>query len=99
MNKLGTFLEDNAGGFSSTRLAFLLWTIGVLVVWISSSWGGELAKIDSSITTILGILMSGKVVQRFGENQPAPVQPPNSKPATSGGNAVISVNVGRAEAE
>ena len=67
--KLSSFLEDNSGGFSATRLAFLLWALGVLAVWIYSSIrnNGCSLGIDGSVTTILGILMTGKVVQRFGE--------------------------------
>jgi len=33
MNKLAEFFQDNEGGLSATRLAFLLWTIGVLAAW------------------------------------------------------------------
>jgi hypothetical protein len=62
------FLQEDNGGLSSTRLAFLLWVVGVLVVWIVGSLkAGELQSIDNSIITILGILMGGKVVQKFGE--------------------------------
>jgi hypothetical protein len=32
--KLSTLLEDNSGGLSSTRFQMLIWTIGVLAVWI-----------------------------------------------------------------
>ena len=66
--KLSSFLEDNSGGFSATRLAFLLWAVGVLAVWIYSSIeNNNLAKIDNTVVTVLGILMTGKAVQRFGE--------------------------------
>lgn len=79
--KLSSFLEDNSGGFSATRLAFLLWALGVLAVWIYSSIRNNTCAqgIDNSVTIILGVLMTGKVVQRFGEqpdstgsNPPAP---------------------------
>lgn len=77
--KLSSFLEDNSGGFSATRLAFLLWALGVLAVWIYSSIkNNSLQAIDGSVTTILGILMTGKVVQRFGENSDS-----------SGGNSAL----------
>jgi hypothetical protein len=66
--KFSSFLEDNSGGFSATRLAFLLWTVGVLAVWIYTSIANKsLADINSSVVTIIGILMTGKTVQRFGE--------------------------------
>lgn len=65
--RLSEFLEDNSGGFSATRLAFLLWVIGLLVMWMmSSAKTGTLTDIPDTIT-LLGILMGGKAVQRFGE--------------------------------
>lgn len=68
MKKSLQFFKDDNGELSSTRLAFLAWAIGVLVVWIISSLTtGSLQKIDDSIGIILGILMSGKVVQKFAE--------------------------------
>jgi hypothetical protein len=68
MNRILEFLQENNGGFSATRLALLLWVVGVLVVWIIDSLkSGTLAPIDSSIATVIGILMTGKVVQKFGE--------------------------------
>jgi hypothetical protein len=77
MSLLEFFQEDN-GGLSATRLAFLLWATGVLVVWIISSLtNGKLQPIDSSVTTILGILMVGKVVQKFGEKPGQPSPPVN----------------------
>ncbi|HWX20691.1 MAG TPA: hypothetical protein VN578_12400 [Candidatus Binatia bacterium] len=84
MNKLLEFVQEDNGGFSATRLAFLLWTAGVLAVWIISSLAERtLAHVDPSVTTIIGILMTGKVVQKFGEkpdasatgNPPVPGQP------------------------
>lgn len=66
--KIEEFLQEENGGFSSTRLALLLWTVGVLVIWIvNSARSGTLQPIDSSVITIMGILMGGKVVQKFGE--------------------------------
>ncbi len=78
MSLLEFFQEDN-GGLSATRLAFLLWVAGVLTVWIISSLtNGKLQPIDSSVTTILGILMAGKVVQKFGEKPTQPSSPVNA---------------------
>jgi len=36
-DRLLEFVEEDNGGLSATRLAFLLWTIGVLIVWIIDS--------------------------------------------------------------
>lgn len=66
--KIEEFLQEENGGFSSTRLAFLLWAVGVLIIWIiNSAKSGILQPIDGSVITIMGILMGGKVVQKFGE--------------------------------
>jgi hypothetical protein len=61
----------------------LLWAVGVLVVWIidsSTVSPMKLQPIDSTVVTILGILMTGKVVQKWAEDgtQPAPPASPAS---------------------
>jgi hypothetical protein len=62
------FLQDGDGNLSSTRLAFLLWGAGVLVVWMYVSFKTTLlAGIPPEVVTVLGVLMTGKVVQKFGE--------------------------------
>jgi hypothetical protein len=83
MSNLSSFLEDNSGGFSSTRLAFLLWVVGVLVIWLYTSVQScALVKIDDSVIVILGILMGGKTVQRFGEKyEPSEKSSGDKKPA------------------
>ncbi len=69
MNKAIEFLQEDNGNFSSSRLAFLLWVVGVLFTWILLSiTSGSLQPLDNSVTAILGILMTGKVAQKFGEN-------------------------------
>ena len=86
MNKLAEFLQEDNGGFSSTRLAFLLWVVGSLIVWIFASFSSQpmsLAKIDPSVITVLGILMTGKVVQKFGEKPEPPAMPPADNSATA----------------
>ena len=64
MNKLLEFLQEDNGGFSATRLAFLVWSVGVRVVWIIESLTSQVL---ARIATILDILMTGKVIQEFGE--------------------------------
>ncbi len=85
------FQEDN-GGFSSTRLVMFVWGVGTFVVWVISTAnnGWKMQEIDTSIQVILGIVMSGKVAQKFGEqkNPPsaqqqqaaAPIAPQNIPP-------------------
>jgi|TARA_R110000824_G_scaffold20545_15_gene77438 hypothetical protein len=66
--QLSDLLKEDSGKLSSTRLAFMAWSLIVLATWaIVSYQSGELIKLDNSIVSILGVLMSGKVVQRFGE--------------------------------
>jgi hypothetical protein len=69
---LAQFMKEDNGNFSSSRLGFLLWVIGVLAVWVIDSLkcpSCTLATIPESVITIVGILMGGKVVQKFGENK------------------------------
>ncbi len=64
------FLQDSTGNFSSTRLAFLVWAIGVLACWayvVVKSLA--LPPIPTEVVTVLGILMTGKVVQKYTEQQ------------------------------
>ncbi len=82
--KLINFFQDGAGNLSATRLAFLFWSLGVLLVWIYLSISGhEMAKIDVSVTTIIAILMTGKVAQSFSPGESAPTSP-------DGSNATVS---------
>ena len=68
--KILEFLQDGNDKFSSTRLALLLWVIGLLVIWTMSSIHSEaFLEIPTSTITLVGILVSGKVVQKFGEEK------------------------------
>ena len=60
--------EKTTGKLSASRLLLLTWGLGVLLVWAVGSFGtGELLPIPESVVTVLGILVGGKTVQRFGE--------------------------------
>ena len=67
--RLQQFLEDKkTGQFSATRLAILLWVVGVFVVGAYASVSTtQLQAVPDSVVTILGLLVGGKVVQRYGE--------------------------------
>lgn len=90
MNKLMEFFQEDNGGFSATRLGFLLWVVGALVVWIITSLTSEprqLAKVDSSVVTVIGILMTGKVAQKYGEKpDPSSNAPQGQNPPPTGTN-------------
>lgn len=65
------FFQDPDGKPSATRLAFLLWALGALVVWLfacfESKDGVKMLPIDSTVSIFLGVLMTGKVIQSIGE--------------------------------
>lgn len=80
MKRLGEFFQEQNGSFSSTRLAFLLWAIGVLAVWIVISIrGGAIQPLPESLIMILGVLMTGKVVQKWAEPKSESPANPESK--------------------
>ncbi|MBF0473203.1 MAG: hypothetical protein HQK93_05650 [Nitrospirae bacterium] len=70
---ISSIIEDNSGGLSSTRVLMLAWGLGTLLVWSICSVIGAIhgiyifPSIPDSVVTILGIVLGGKVVQRFGE--------------------------------
>ena len=90
MQQLTGFFQDGSGNLSATRLSFLLWAIGVFGVWAwVSIHTNTLAPIDPSVQTILGVLMTGKVVQSFSRNDGPPdkvtltvTQPPSNPPSS-----------------
>ncbi len=77
MKKLAEFLQDGNGVFSSTRLGFLMWVIGTLVVWVVGSVSVINAHpptltfpdIPTSVQIIIASLMAGKAVQSFSPNE------------------------------
>jgi hypothetical protein len=74
---MGQFFKDGTGQLSATRLVFILWSLGVLIVWLFESLtNNQIEKIDQSIVTTIGMLMAGKAVQSFspGDNQNQPAQ-------------------------
>ncbi|HEX5394139.1 MAG TPA: hypothetical protein VFW68_12700 [Rhodocyclaceae bacterium] len=91
MNRSIEFLQDGDGRLSATRLGFLLWTIGLLVVWIISSvTNNTLQPIPESVAAIVGVLMTGKVVQSFGENSTCSSAPHEPQPPTPAPTVVVA---------
>ncbi len=65
---LGSFIREENGKLSSSRLLMMLWGGGIFVVWAIASLKGEaLQAIPDSVLTVIGIFVGGKTVQRFGE--------------------------------
>lgn len=100
MSKISEFFQDGDGMLSATRLGFLLWVIGLLLVWVSTSLSqGVLQSVPESVAAIVGVLMTGKVVQSFGENGVvnSPSTSPqlsNSKPPTEAPPSPAVLNTG-----
>ena len=62
------FLQDENKDFSSTRLVFVGWAFGILLVWaFVSIKKKEMQPLDQSLSLIMGILMTGKVAQKQNE--------------------------------
>ena len=62
--------EPAEGKVSASRLLLLVWGLGVFLIWAYASLRlGALAEIPQSVLTVLGIVVGGKTVQRFGEGR------------------------------
>ena len=68
MPHISEFLEEADGGFSATRLGLLAWLFGVLAAWVAASTRTGAQPIPESVAAVLGILMTGKVVQRSAKS-------------------------------
>ena len=67
MEKSG-FLEENSGHKSLIRLVTLLWFSFLFLVWVLlSCLETHLVEIPSSVLELSGMLLAGKVIQKFGE--------------------------------
>lgn len=65
MNEL---LNDNSGGLSTTRVVTVGGMSIVFAIFIASAFGwATFPVIPESVLWLVGLLISGKVVQRFGE--------------------------------
>ena len=73
MKRFKEFIQEENGKLSVTRLMFFLWGLGVLAVWIFACVSSKtIHPIDSTVITLIGVFLTGKVVQRFGENSDIP---------------------------
>ena len=59
------FLQDGNGDFSSMRGIMIAWAIGVLLTWMYASVvSSALLPIPESVIALIGILVTGKAVQK-----------------------------------
>ena len=69
-NNFTDFFKDSEGQFSSMRLGFLLWIIGVFIVWSFVSFKSKtLVAIPEPVVEILGVCVLGKVGQSWTEGR------------------------------
>jgi len=65
---LASTLQEGNGTTSSMRVVMMIYCIAVLSVWVSSCFGvGEVKPVDPSIIALVGVILTGKTIQRFGE--------------------------------
>jgi hypothetical protein len=70
---VASVLEDNAGGLSSMRAAMLAWLAALGATWVFVAIATRsLPDIPAGVLTFTGMLVGGKVVQRFGEKPEEP---------------------------
>lgn len=63
-------LQDDKGNTSSMRIAFLCLVVGVFLVWaIVCVMSKAIVDLPSGIQTVLGMIMTGKVAQKFAEGK------------------------------
>jgi preprotein translocase subunit SecD len=66
-------IEDNSGGLSSIRAAMLAWLAALGATWVFVAIATRsLPDIPAGVLTFTGMLVGGKVVQRFGEKPEEP---------------------------
>lgn len=72
MKNLAQFFQEDNGSFSATRLAFLVWVFGALVLWGVDCFQHDrkMQEIPQSVQVLIGVLMTGKVAQKFTEEKP-----------------------------
>lgn len=59
------FFQDGDGDFSSMRLVVILWALGILVMWMFCCFfQRQLVVLPESVIAALGILITGKAVQK-----------------------------------
>lgn len=65
--KIAQFFQEDNGNFSSTRLAFIVFTFALVAQLGFAAWRGQPFTPSDNTVWILVALMTGKAVQKFGE--------------------------------
>lgn len=71
-NKFLELIQDKTGKLSTSRLSFLLWSTGALIIWLYLTYHNRsMADVPEGVRWILGILVSNRVGQKYlDKNQP-----------------------------
>lgn len=71
-SKLLEFVQDKSGKLSTSRLSFLLWSTGALIIWIYLTYHNRaMADVPEGVRWILGLLIGNRVGQKYlDKNQP-----------------------------
>lgn len=69
---MSEFFKEASGRLSSMRLMFIVGVIVVFAMWICSVlWSFTLPDIPPGVIALLGLLIGGKVGQRYAEKREA----------------------------
>jgi len=66
-----SLIEDNSGGDSAMRVAFLAWMAFLIASFVKASWvGSAIPDIPGGVVAVTTALAASKAFQRFGEKAP-----------------------------
>lgn len=66
---LGEIFQDDTGALSSMRVVFVLWSVGLLALWVGLSIkAGTMVPIPQQALEVMGITAGAKTVQSFSES-------------------------------
>jgi Na+/H+ antiporter NhaB len=67
---LKELLSDNSGGLSTIRILSIGWVLLVAIVWaVVALKTRTMPDIPGGVLALSGVIVGGKVVQRFGERE------------------------------
>jgi len=70
LTKMSSLMEDYPGAWSSIRYVTVLVVTGVMLTWMILSFTkGQLLDIPTGVIVVLGIAVTGKVVQKGIEDK------------------------------
>jgi hypothetical protein len=65
MLKFLQFFQERGGSLSSNRLVYVIWMLGMLIVWGNLSFKeNKMAEIPESNLLVIALLLTGKVLQK-----------------------------------